>query len=139
MEIEERKITTEEYITLVLPAPGLLVILKDPGAKKSGGIIIPKNALERQLKFSASGTVVATSSLPPENDYQEKLWKAYPVGTKVGFQVTSPVMSPARSHWAFQKDKHGNKDGTVIIHVEDVVAVLFDSIGQRREYEQTLR
>lgn len=135
---EIKEVTKEEYIAAYTPGPGMLLIEKDMATEKTrGGLWIPRSMTEKGLKYAGTGIIRKKSPFPVfQEAHDEELFKLFKEGMHVGFNNTTPWVSPLPPYMGFKKEQNGQDIALVTIHMGDVIA-LFDFEGKNPPYKDS--
>ncbi len=133
MEDKQVKITSVEYQKQNMPGPGMLLIQKDNISERRGQIVLPRSAIEQSLKWAPTGVIVAMSRFQGEDDFEAYLSRTYKVGDRVGFSSSVPFVAPAPPDYQFENPNRAN-DGSVMIHIKDVICVICENEEKRAEF-----
>ena len=123
-----KTITEAEYRKMFFPIEGWLFVEKDMLERKtSGGIILPDQAISKNVRWAMTGKIIAKSPFPPtEADWHREIWEFIQVGDKVGFSGTTPIMSPCPPYFRFETGENKEEGKFIVFHVADVLGIIVE-------------
>lgn len=137
-----RKITDQEYVTEFQPTGVWILIEKDIMPEKtSGGIIVATKGRENAIRHAPTGVIRAMAPIEwsvfeqPQDAYWRRLFR---VGDHVGYNSTTPVISPSPVQWEFEC---GDVESTKFIQIviTDITGIFLHTEEQRKEWLERVR
>ncbi len=130
MEISVQEVSKEDYIEAYRPGPGMVLVEKDEAPDMSSGRLwYPDSWKARGAKLASTGIIRAVSPFKVFQEPQDEgLHDIFKVGMRVGFNNTTPFVSPMPPAFAFEKPKDKKDINLVTLHMQDIIAV-FDFKG----------
>lgn len=135
-----KTVTDKEYFDLFEPIGSWILVEKDAVAEKIGSIYVPPSVQE-STKFSGTGVI---RGLPNsewnvfDRECDEYFISRLRIGDRVGFSLSTPMMSPTPPSWCFESGTIKSARFVQLI-VTDITCVIFDTPKQRQEWDKRLK